>query len=477
MNQKEKILYYFKEISRIPRESGKEKEISDYLVKFAIDRGLEVVQDEFYNVIIKKKSSIPDYKGDTVILQGHMDMVYVKSENSRKIYEDGIEILEKDGFLYGDGTSLGADNGIAMAYILAILDSSDIAHPDLEIIITSQEEVGLIGAQQIDCSNLKGKFMINLDAENEGVFFTSCAGGVRNHLIIPIDKNSIDNVQIMTINIGGLRGGHSGVDINNGRGNAIKLIARLLNSINSDEVHLVSFKCEGKANAIPSLSEAKIAVNPILVNNLIMEIKQIEKVYQNELQFTDDIFIKVDANTKVCRAICYTKQCKENIINGLNLMPFGVLSMSFALPDLVETSINIGSVEEKDGKLIILSSIRSSVSSQKKLVSSNIDIIAKIIGGKSVNFNDYPQWVYSPKSKLRDLVSKTYEDMYKKKPIFTAIHAGLECGYFDDKLENIDIISFGADLYDVHTYKEHVKIQSVYNVWDLIIEILLRLCS
>lgn len=476
----ENVLKYFEEISKIPRETGKEKQISDYLVNFAKKRELEVIQDELFNVIIKKKSTIQGYDGPAVVLQGHMDMVYEKAPGSYHNYENGIEVIKKDGFLYGNKTTLGADNGIAVAYFLALLDSKEIIHPDLEIIITTQEEAGLVGAQGLDVTNIKGKYLINMDAEEEGVFVTSCAGGMRSYIHIPTSKESIKGYVPLTILIDGLKGGHSGLEIDQERGNAIKLLGRLLYKINSDDLFLLSISAHGKANVISNKAKVIVMINANKKKDIIFKIKEIETIFKNELKFTDNISIDIIEENNIKDSYnAYTQKCKDKIIDVLMLMPFGVINNSFSIPGLVQTSTNIGSLEESEDRISILSSSRSSVRSQKYNIADHISIIANALGASCEFFNDYPEWEYNPHSKLRNIIEDIYKTTFNKKPIMTAIHAGLECGYFASKLDNIDIISFGPNLYKVHTINEHVSIESVKNVWVLLLKLLesLSVCN
>ena len=478
MNNIDNVFKYFKEISKIPRETLKEKQISDYLVNFARERNLEFCQDGLFNVVIKKKSNIDNYSGPAVILQGHMDMVYEKDTDSGHVYENGIEVTERDGFLYANKTTLGADNGIALAYCLAILDSNDIKYPDLEVVITSQEEGGLAGAQAINTENLKGKYLINLDSEEEGVFFTSSAGGVRNYVQLSIIKEKMKYDVLLSVKISGLKGGHSGIEIDMERGNAIKLMGRIIHKINGPDIHLASVQASGKANAISNKSTALLAVPSDKVESLKKVIKQIGTDFKKELQFTDNI--DVDADVFNCgygeKTIeVYTEDIKNKLINILMLIPNGVINKSFAIPGLVQTSTNVGALEENEGFISILNSTRSSVESQKYNVADTIKVIASINGAECEFFNDYPQWEYKPKSRLRDIAVNIYEETFNKKARLTAIHAGLECGYFDKKLKDVDIISMGPDLFEVHTTNEHAGIDSIKNVWTLLIKILEKL--
>ncbi len=475
ISNSDNVIKFFKEISRIPRETCKEKQISDYLLNFAKERNLEARQDELYNIVIKKKSRIKNYNGPAVILQGHMDMVYEKTPDSNHVYENGIEIIEKDGNLYGNNTTLGADNGIAVAYCLAVLDSTDIRHPDLEVIITVQEEGGLVGAQHLNTDDIKGKCLINLDAEEEGVIFTSCAGGVRNYVRIPIEKKNVNCDTSIEINISGLKGGHSGLEIDLERGNAIKLMGRLLYNINNDDLYLIS--SAGKANAIPNRSKATLLTSKDKALQITEKINEIELLLKKELLFSDEINIETKVNENEKKSEAYTNDSKNKIINILMLMPNGVINKNMAIPGLVQTSINIGSLEESKYQVSVLSSIRSSVGSQKYNVVDTIRVIAETYGAVSEFFNDYPQWEYKSESRLRELISDIYEETFNKKPIFTAIHAGLECGYLDKKLNDVDVISIGPNLFEVHTTNEHVSIESVKNVFVILVKLLERLAD
>ena len=407
-----------------------------------------------------------------------MDMVYVKDSDSNHIYEKGIEIVEKDGCLYANKTTLGADNGIAVAYCLAVLDTDEIKHPDLEIIMTTQEEAGMVGVQGINTDDIKGKYFINFDTEEEGVFFTGCAGGVRNYLRIPINRENIESECIISIKISGLKSGHSGMEIDMGRGNAIKLMGRLLYNIDSDVLHLCSIISQGKANVISNNSKAVIVVPISKKAEIIHVVKELEKTFKQELQFTDNIKIDINEESSIKNDFdSYTQETKNKIINLLMLIPYGVIDQNYAIQGLVQTSMNVGSLEESGNKISLLNFIRISVESEKYNVADNVRIIADTYGVECEFFNDYPQWEYKQQSKIRDMVTDIYEEIHHKRPIITAVHAGLECGYFDKKLKDVDMISFGPNQYEVHTTKEHISIQSIKNVWALIVKLLERLAE
>ena len=478
LQEAERVLYFFREISCIPRASYDEKRISNYLVAFARARDLEVYQDKHYNVVIKKPATIANCTCPPVIIQGHMDMVYVQSPSCRRNYEEGIAVMEKDGWLCADGTTLGADNGIAVAYGLALLDSTGIPHPDLELVFTVQEEVGMFGAEKLDCAKLKGRYFINLDTENEGVFFTSCAGAVRTELDIPVKRKKIKTkgMKKLTLTLGGLSGGHSGMEIHQLRGNAIVLMTRLLKEADAKGVYLRSMECDGKMNAIASSAKAVLYVEKKKLNKLIYTLESTVEDFKRELGENDNVELTV--KTKKCKkksVLCYTKKSRKRVLNAISLLPNGVLNMTGNEDCLVETSANIGVMTQKDDKLVVCSAIRSSVGTRKRDVAERYKTVAKLCGGKCRLSGDYPQWEYRENSPLRQLAMETYRETFGKEPKSMGIHAGLECGYFDKKLADVDIVSFGPDQEGVHTPNEKANIQSVERVWQLLQRMLEKL--
>ena len=463
MKNADKVFHYFEEISKIPRSSGDEKAISDYLVAFAKERGLEVIQDSYYNVIIKKQATKPRCTCAPVIVQGHTDMVYVREDTCQRRYEDGIGLIYKDGWLSADGTTLGADNGIAVVYALALLDSEDIIHPDIEAVFTVSEEIGLIGAEHLDYSKLRGKYLLNIDTEDEGIFYTSCAGAFRNEIKVPIKREIVQGLNQLTVKIRGLKGGHSGMEINEGRANALSLLARLLSRI-GDDAHVASLKSEGKTNAICNNATTELFVEDTKLDQIESFIKEMESEFKNEHGSRDSIIIEIHRGEK-CSANCYTNDSRKRITAALMLLPCGVIGMSHLIPGLVETSANPAYLEESEGEITILSSARSSVGSIKAEMKDKYKAIANLCGGVSECSADYPQWEYRENSPLRELAMKTYKELFNKEAETRAIHAGLECGYFDEKIRGVDIISFGPDLYDVHTPLERANIESVERMW------------
>ena len=475
MQDAKKVFRYFEEISRIPRESGDEKAIADYLVGFAKERGLEFHRDSHDNVIIKKPSTVPNCACAPVIIQGHTDMVYVRDENCKRAYKDGIGLIYKDGWLRADGTTLGADDGIAVAYGLALLDSDDIPYPELECVFTTSEEIGCLGADALDFSLLKGQYLLNLDTEEEGVFFTSCAGAFRNEMKLPIERGTVSGLYPLTVKIRGLRGGHSGGDIHMGKANAINLISRILSSL-GDEVRLFSLEAEGKTNAIAISAAAQLFVEKEKLDRVSVQIKSMEEDFRHEYGNRDEITVELSCGD-MREAACFSAEAQKRAVAALTLLPWSVLGVSFEIPDLVESSANPGFIVQSETELSIHSLARSSVGSRKEEIKAKYAAIAALTGGTSICTADYPQWEYRADSPLRKLAMEAYKELFDKEPKALAIHAGLECGFFDKMLKEVDIISFGPQLEDIHTPRERADVASLERMWTLTCCILKRLAS
>ncbi|MEA4896526.1 MAG: beta-Ala-His dipeptidase [Oscillospiraceae bacterium] len=475
MTDAKKVFHYFEEISRIPRESGDEKAVAAYLVGFAKERGLEVHCDDHSNVIIKKPASVSDCTCAPVIIQGHTDMVYVRDDSCKIPYEDGVKLIYKDGWLMADGTTLGADDGIAVAYALALLDARDIPHPDLEAVFTTSEEIGCLGVSELDFGLLKGKYLINLDTEEEGVFFTSCAGAFRNRLSIPIERETVSGLYGLSVGIRGLMGGHSGGDIHLEKANGIMLMSRILSEL-GNKVRISSIEAAGKTNAISTNAAAELFVEKAEIENIKAIIKRLECDFKREYGNRDDISVELRSAEKA-DVSCYTGESQKRAVSALSLLPNGVLGMSFNIDGLVETSSNPGFIEQAENELIIHSLARSSIGSRKTEVKEKFAAIAALAGGESVCSAEYPQWEYREASPLRSLAMESYRELFGKDAKAMAIHAGLECGFFDKMLESVDIISYGPDLQDIHTPKERANIASVERIWTMTISILDKLAK
>lgn len=462
-----KVFHWFYELNQIPRCSGNEKRISDFLVNFAKERNLEVYQDSIYNVIIKKPATKGYENSPAVIIQGHSDMVCIKGEGSSHNFDsDPIEMIVEGDVLRANNTTLGGDNGIAIAYGLAILDSDDLKHPAIELLVTTNEETGMDGALALTNEYLSGKILLNIDSEEEGVFLVSCAGGANQTVSFSLNKEKKSGTGL-EIKVSGLKGGHSGVEIIKQRANTIKLMARILDKCR-DNITLAQIMGGTKHNAIPS--EAKAVVLADDLKNTIHEIESFAKELKEEYRVEDS---GLNITTKEVNVEeVFLKDLSYDIIDFLMMVPDGVQYMSKDIEGLVQTSVNNAVVEELEGQLVITISLRSSSGSSLRELLNRVALIAKRTNGKARENSFYPAWEYDDKSEIRKKAVKVFEELFGKKAEVNAIHAGLECGVLKKILPDTDMISFGPDLYDVHTEKEHLSISSVERIWKFLIRLL-----
>ena len=465
------VFKYFEEISQIPRGSGNEKEISDFLYKFAKDLNLEVIQDDHLNILIRKPATEGYESCPGVILQGHMDMVCEKNKDVDHDFEkDPLELRVIDDMIYANGTTLGADNGIAVAMSMAVLASNDIHHPSLEVLITSDEEAGMTGANGLDGSLLKGKYIINLDSEEEGFLLVSCAGGNRAYVTLPLTYKSIDdNKEALLIEVKGLLGGHSGMDIVKQRANSNVVMGRILNLIDVD-YDLVEVNGGSKNNAIPRECESKVVVDKNQVDALKASISKIEEILKHEFRTSDPDLKVVVSETTAEKAL--NDECKSKVILLLNLIPNGIQTQSMEIEDLVESSTNLGVVKTLEDKMSFESAVRSSVATLRQNINDKTKLLADSVGAHFENTDGYPAWEYAKDSKLEHICVDVYEKLTGRKPNITAIHAGLECGLLLAKMNGAEAISMGPDMFEVHTPNEHLSIPSVKNVYEYLLEIL-----
>lgn len=471
--QPQKVFYYFEELTKIPHGSGNTKAISDYCAAFAREHGLRYYQDELNNVIIVKEASAGREADAGVILQGHMDMVAVKAESSSHDFlTDALPLAIDGDWISSTGTSLGGDDGIAVAYALALLDDDTVSHPHLEVILTVDEEVGMEGAAGIDLSMLQGKYLLNLDSEEEGILLTSCAGGLRGDICLPASYAEGEGVAF-TVSIKGLLGGHSGAEIHNERANAIKLAGRLLHALQSEiPFSLTSFSGGEKDNAIPR----EVTLGLLTTEESAAELKELisglEALYQNEYAVSDSGLRIETEECGIQAAQVLTPLSQEKLIFLLMNMPNGVQHMSMDIPGLVETSLNAGVAELKEDCFSLTASVRSSVRSRKYAVSTQLNYLTEFLGGEYTVRGDYPEWEYRRDSRLQQLASEVYEELFGTKPQIQAIHAGLECGLLLEKCPGLDVISFGPNMKDIHTPKECLSIASTERMWKYLIAIL-----
>ncbi len=469
------VINFFKEMNEIPRGSGNEKEVSDWLVKFAKERNLEVIQDEALNVIIKKPAS-KGYEGaPTVILQGHMDMVCEKNQGTVHDFDkDPIEFIVDGDFIRANGTTLGGDNGIAVAYALAILDRNDLAHPALEVLVTTEEETGMGGALALNPDHLNGRILINIDSEEEGILLVSCAGGVRARISVPVEAEEVsDNLKTLAIRIRGLKGGHSGMEINKERGNSNKMMGRFLMDLNSVvDFKLASLNGGAKMNAIPREADAVILVKAEEVSKVEAKVAEWTKIFKNELQGIDDGLILTCEDTDSVDKV-FSDDTKQKVLRAVFMIPNGVQSMSMSVKGLVQSSTNLGVVITTGDAVEMDNAVRSSVASLKKSIKDQMIVLAEILGAAIELESDYPEWAYKADSKIREIFEATYEETFGKKAEISAIHAGLECGLIGDKFHGeLDQISFGPNMFDVHTPQEKVSISSVERMYEYLLNVL-----
>ncbi|MFZ2539892.1 MAG: aminoacyl-histidine dipeptidase [Oscillospiraceae bacterium] len=467
---------YFKEMNEIPRGSGNEKAISDWLVNFAKEHNLQVIQDEALNVIIKKPGTKGYEKAPITILQGHMDMVCEKNiGTAHDLEKDPIAFIVEGDNLRADGTTLGADNGIAVAFGIAILASTDIPHPPLELLVTTGEETGMGGAQALNPENLDGRTLINIDSEEEGKILVSCSGGVREIVKLPITWEAADESLIScAVRIRGLLGGHSGLEIAKERGNSNKMMGRFLMDLRSGvDFKINSITGGSKNNAIPREADATILFREEDKAAVIEKVSQWNAIFKNELDGIDpDINLSAEILDKKAERV-FSDDTAIRALQVLFLIQNGVKNMNMAIPGLVQSSTNIGVVSTNEENVEFDSAVRSCAKTLKKAICDEGIVLAEMAGASIEFESDYPEWQYNPNSKIRTLFQKVYNDMFGKMPEISAIHAGLECGLFSDKFNgDIDLISVGPNLYDVHTTKEHLSISSTERTWNYLTAVL-----
>ena len=460
----EKALKFFEEFSKIPRGSGNTKAIADYLVDFANARALEVIRDESDNVIIRKPAT-PGYENKPgVIFQGHTDIVALKTPDCPiNMEKEGLQLYRDGDLLRARGTTLGGDDGVAMAYAMAILDSSDVEHPEFEAVFTSDEEIGLLGATALDTSNIRGRLLINIDSDEEGIFTAGCAGGARVDISLPV-KTKTHIGQIYTLNISGYKGGHSGVEIDKNRANAIKTVAEILSALDSVKIAKIS---GGSAdNAIPS-----DAVVYFTTQSSIFDISDAINNAKEALPETEcDAKFNVEQNFSSAKVL--SVEDSANVIALINETPSGVVRMMEDIEGLVETSLNIGIIKLDRKGLELTVSVRSAKGEEKAKLIERLKTISLSHGATMGVRGEYPAWEYRKESHLRDVMCKVYREMYGKDATVVTIHAGLECGIFSDKIEGLDCVSIGPDNKDIHTPDERLSLSSFNRVYEYLINVL-----
>ena len=470
------VFKYFSEICKIPRGSGNEKQISNYLTREGKKLGLEVVQDEHYNVLIKKKAT-PGYENaPTVIIQGHMDMVCEKNKGTDHDFKkDPIKLRVEGNYLYATDTTLGADNGIAVAMGLALLASDNIVHPPLEVVFTADEEESMNGAMNLKGDLFKGSYIINLDSEEEGTITVSCAGGVTALVTIEKEFKDVNSKVAFNIDVKGLLGGHSGMEINKQRANSNILMGRILNHLlNHANINLDLVQISGgaKNNAIPREADAVILIDEKDEERLKEELNKILNIFKNEFNTSDPkIEILCEKSHKTYNE-ALKDDIRDKIIATIILMPSGIQTMSMDIENLVESSTNLGVINNNKDNFLFEFATRSSVKSLKDEINNKMSLLCKTLDVKLSLEDDYPEWEYAKDSKLEEICINTYEELTGQKPEISAIHAGLECGLLLDAIKGAQAVSIGPNLYDVHTPNEHLDIKSTNRTWNYLLAIL-----
>lgn len=481
-NLEPKILWQrFYEITRIPRPSKKEEKILGYVRNLLKELNVEFLEDKTGNIAAK----IPATKGcensPTVILQAHLDMVCEKNNSKKHDFDnDPIEIIKEDGWIKADGTTLGSDNGIGVAAALAVISDKSVIHGPLEILLTVDEETGLTGASNLDPKLVSGKILINMDSEEEGIFYIGCAGGQDTLGKFVIEyENKPESFSFYELWVSGLKGGHSGLDIKNGRGNAIKILGRVLHELQNINFSIAKLNAGKLRNAIPREAEAIIALDPSDEKKARNIVENFQSLIKNEFKNTDDglkISLQkadaLDLSEKV-----FPDVLSKKIISLLLALPNGIISMSKDIPDLIETSTNAATIKTSDNELIIGTSQRSSVGSAKKYIAKSVAAVFDLAGAETISTDVYPGWKPNMDSKLLKISTKVYKDLFNKEAEVKAIHAGLECGILGSKKPGLDMVSFGPTIEGAHSPDEKVNIETVEKFYDLLKAILKRLAE
>ena len=464
------VFAYFEKLCSIPHGSGNTKAISDYLVSFAEDKGLRYEQDDLNNVILFADGT-PGYEDHpAVILQGHMDMVCEKDADCLIDMEcEGVDVTHDGHYVFANGTTLGADNGIAVAYALAILADPSISHPPMEIIITVDEETGMYGAAGIDLSRIKSRTMLNLDSDAEGVFTVSCAGGARGTIRLPFSRRAVYG-PCVKLCVEGLRGGHSGVEIHKPYANANKVMGELLSRVQKlMPVCITKLEGGAKDNAIPRSCCATLVAMGIGLERINDITAQLEKEIREQFDEPDVRVLGDDVDALGGNAL--STQDSDKVIALLCAAPNGVQSMSDNIEGLVQTSLNLGVVRLSEA-LEMTFAVRSSVNQEKRELLDRLAQLAAFYDASYEEKGDYPAWEYRKDSPLRDTMVAVYERMYGNAPKVEAIHAGLECGLLSEKLPGLDCVAMGPTAYDIHTSRERLDIASTKRTWEFILETL-----
>lgn len=464
------VFAYFEKLCSIPHGSGNTKAISDYLVSFAKEQGLRYIQDELNNVILFAEGICGYADHPAVILQGHMDMVCDKDADCPiDMDTEGLEVTHDGEYVFAKGTTLGGDNGIAVAYALALLADKTIPHPPLEVVITVDEETGMFGAAGIDLSMLKGRTLINMDSEEEGVFTVSCAGGARGTITLPVQRRAVYGPCVKLV-VEGLQGGHSGVEIHRNRANANKVMGEFLSRV-EQLMPLCITKLSGgsKDNVITHSCEVTLVAMGTHLERINDVAAQLEKEIREQYDEPNAHIFGDDVDALGGNAL--TTADTSKVIALLCAAPHGVQCWSKDIEGLVQTSLNLG-VVRLDEELQMTFAVRSSVNQEKRELLDRLKALAEFYEGGYSEVGDYPAWEYRKNSPLRDTMVQVYSRMFDADPQVVAIHAGLECGILSDKLPGLDCVSIGPNMKDIHSSRERLEIASTQRTWEFLKEVL-----
>ena len=464
------VFGFFEEICSIPHGSRNTKAISDYLVSFAKERDLRYIQDDANNVIIFQDGTAGLQDHEPVILQGHMDMVCEKDADCPlDMAVDGLDVTHDGVSVFAKGTTLGGDDGIALAYALALMDDTTIPHPPLEVVITVDEEIGMLGADVIDLSELKGRTLINLDSEEEGIFTVSCAGGATATINLPEERRAVYGPCARLV-VDGLQGGHSGAEIHKNRANANKVMGEFMGRIQAlMPLCLTSFSGGSKDNAIPRSCQANVVAMGINLERINDIAEKLQAEVREQYDEPEAVVQAFDVDALGGNAL--TTEVTAKVIALLCACPNGVQAMSEEMPGLVQTSLNLG-IAKLGTSMSLTFSVRSSVNAEKQALLEKLKELAEFHGASYSQMGEYPAWEYKADSKLRDVMVKTYTEMFGKEPKVLAIHAGLECGLLGEKLPGLDCVSIGPQMHDIHTSREKLEIASTERTWKFLLEVL-----
>lgn len=464
------VFKYFEEICGIPHGSRNTKAISDYLVTFAKENGLRYIQDEANNVILFADGTCGMENHWPVILQGHMDMVCEKDAACPlDMANDGLDITHDGASVFAKGTTLGGDDGIAVAFAMALLSDPTIPRPPLEVIITVDEEIGMLGAAAIDLSEIKGRTMINLDSEDEGIFTVSCAGGATATITLPTERKAVYGPCVRLV-VDGLQGGHSGAEIHKNRANADKVMGDFMGRIQKlMPICLTSFSGGTKDNAIPRSCYATVVAMGVYIER----INDIAQELQNEIRekYDEPEAIVQAFDVDALGGNCLSSESTAQVISLLCAVPNGVQNYSADMPGLVQTSLNLG-IAKLGENFSATFSVRSSVNQEKMDLLNKLQELAAFYNGGFTTLGEYPAWEFKKESYLRDTMVRVYKEMFDKEPKVLAIHAGLECGLLGEKLPGLDCVSIGPQMHDIHTSREKLEIASTERTWKFLLEIL-----